>query len=95
MQKKDLRPLNGMPPPQGLYNPAHEHDSCGVGFVANLDGKPSHRIVADSIEVLKNLVHRGAVGGDQSTGDGAGILIQIPDAFFRKEAKRLGMTLPG
>jgi glutamate synthase (NADPH/NADH) large chain len=95
MQKKVPQSLNGMPPAQGLYDPANEHDSCGVGFLANLDGRPSHRIVADSIEVLKNLVHRGAVGGDQSTGDGAGILIQIPDAFFRKEARRLGLVLPG
>jgi len=94
MQKRDLQTFRGTPPPQGLYDPANEHDSCGVGFVANVDGKASHRIVADSIEVLKNLVHRGAVGGDQSTGDGAGILIQIPDAFFRKEADRLGLALP-
>jgi glutamate synthase domain-containing protein 2/glutamate synthase domain-containing protein 1/glutamate synthase domain-containing protein 3 len=94
MQKKDSQSFNGMPPAQGLYDPANEHDSCGVGFVANIDGKPTHRIVADSIEVLKNLVHRGAVGGDQSTGDGAGILIQIPDTFFRKEGRRLGISLP-
>ena len=56
--------MNGMPAPQGLYDPANEHDNCGVGFLANIDGVQSHRIVSDSIEVLKNLLHRGAVGGD-------------------------------
>jgi len=83
-----------MPVAQGLYDPANEHDSCGVGFLANIDGTPSHRIVSDSIEVLKNLLHRGAVGGDLSTGDGAGVLLQIPDKLFRKEAAGLKITLP-
>jgi len=86
--------MNGMPEPQGLYDPANEHDNCGVGFLANIDGIQSHRIVSDSIEVLKNLLHRGAVGGDLSTGDGAGVLLQISDKFFRKEAARLPFTLP-
>ncbi len=84
----------GLPPAQGLYDPLQEHDSCGVGFVANIEGKPSHAIIRDGIEVLKNLLHRGAVGGDQTTGDGAGILIQVPDAFYREEAERLGFALP-
>ncbi|MEI6788536.1 MAG: glutamate synthase central domain-containing protein, partial [bacterium] len=83
-----------MPAPQGLYDPANEHDNCGVGFLANIDGTATHKIVSDSIEVLKNLLHRGAVGGDLTTGDGAGVLIQIPDRFFRKEAARLGFILP-
>ncbi|TFG98604.1 MAG: glutamate synthase large subunit, partial [Calditrichales bacterium] len=69
---------------QGLYDPSYEHDACGVGFVANINGRKDHRIIEDGITVLKNLEHRGAVGGDQKTGDGAGMLIQIPDAFFRK-----------
>ncbi len=86
--------MNGMPAPQGLYDPENEHDNCGVGFLANIDGVQSHRIVSDSIEVLKNLLHRGAVGGDLSTGDGAGVLLQISDKFFRKEATRLKFTLP-
>jgi len=86
--------MNGMPEQQGLYDPANEHDNCGVGFLANIDGVQSHRIVSDSIEVLKNLLHRGAVGGDLSTGDGAGVLLQISDKFFRKEAARLKFTLP-
>ena len=94
MHQETLRTHNGMPAPQGLYDPANEHDSCGVGFLANIEGVATHQIVADSIEVLKNLLHRGAVGGDLSTGDGAGVLFQVPDKFFRKEAKRLGFALP-
>lgn len=80
--------------PQGLYDPKFEHDACGVGFVLNLDGRAEHRIVEKGIEVLMNLLHRGATGADPDTGDGAGLLIQIPDAFFRKEAQRLGFALP-
>jgi len=68
----------------GLYNPKHEHDACGVGFVVNIKGEKSHQIVSNSLEVLNNLIHRGAVGADPRAGDGAGILLQIPDKFFRK-----------
>jgi glutamate synthase domain-containing protein 2/glutamate synthase domain-containing protein 1/glutamate synthase domain-containing protein 3 len=75
---------NGLPERQGLYNPAFERDACGVGFVAHLKGEKSHEIVAQGLEVLKNLKHRGACGCDPLTGDGAGILLQIPDAFFRR-----------
>ncbi len=78
----------------GLYDPQNEHDACGVGFVLNLDGRAEHKIVEKGIEVLENLLHRGATGADPKTGDGAGLLIQIPDAFFREEAKRLGFALP-
>ena len=78
----------------GLYDPSFEHDACGVGFLVNVDGSRTHRIVADGIIVLKNLVHRGAVGGDMLTGDGAGILCQVPHRFFEAEAARLGMRLP-
>ncbi len=85
---------DGLPLAQGLYDPSLERDGCGVGFLAAIDGKASHSVVRDSIEVLKNLLHRGAVGGDSMTGDGAGILIQIPDKFFRAEAERLGFSLP-
>src|SRR4051794_28600101 len=70
----------------GLYDPAFEHDACGVAFVATLSGVPSHAIVAQGLEALRNLDHRGAVGSDPKTGDGAGMLLQIPDAFFRSEA---------
>lgn len=83
------------PEAQGLYHPAHEHDSCGVGFTAAIDGTKSHAVVRNGMEILKNLMHRGAVGGDQATGDGAGILIQIPDGFFRKVCPDAGIDLPG
>ena len=79
---------------QGLYDPQFEHDACGVGFVVSVNGQKSHQIVTEGITILKNLVHRGAVGGDQKTGDGAGILMQLPHAFFVKESDRLGLHLP-
>jgi glutamate synthase (NADPH/NADH) large chain len=79
---------------QGLYDPALEHDACGVGFVANIRGEKSHEIVQKGIRVLCNLEHRGACGCDPETGDGAGLLVQIPDAFMRREAKALGIELP-
>jgi len=69
---------NGIPRAQGLYDPVHEHDACGIGFVASIRGEKSHDIVRDGIQVLLNLAHRGACGCDAETGDGAGILIQIP-----------------
>lgn len=71
------------PSPQGLYNPSHEHDSCGVAFVADMHGRKSHDIVNKAIKALVNLEHRGAVGAEKNTGDGSGLLIQIPDAFLR------------
>ncbi len=78
---------------QGLYDPQFEHDACGVGVVANLSGARTHRIVTQGIEILENLEHRGASGSDAQTGDGAGVLIQMPDAFFRTSAG-LGFPLP-
>jgi glutamate synthase (NADPH/NADH) large chain len=83
-----------MPARQGLYNPANEKDACGVGFVAHIKGRKSHDIVAKGLEILRNLTHRGATGYDPKLGDGAGMLIQLPDAFLRKEAAKLGITLP-
>ncbi len=74
-----------LPPKQGLYDPANEHDACGVGFVANIKGRKSHNIVEQGLEILDRLTHRGAVGADPRAGDGAGILLQIPDDFFRAE----------
>jgi len=68
----------GLPPAQGLYYPAHEHDACGVGFVVDIKGRKSHAIVSQALTVLKNLLHRGACGCEVNTGDGAGILIQMP-----------------
>ncbi len=83
-----------LPPAQGLYNPAHEHDACGLGFVVNIKGAASHDIVLKGLEILQNLAHRGACGCDSETGDGAGVLIQIPHKFFVKESATLGFTLP-
>ena len=84
----------GLPKKQGLYDPRNEHDACGVGFVAHLKGKKSHQIVQDGLFMLENLTHRGAVGADPLMGDGAGILVQIPDRFFREEMAKQGITLP-
>ncbi len=78
----------------GLYDPAHEHDACGVGFVAHIRGEKSHAIIASALKILENLDHRGAVGADALMGDGAGILIQMPDALYRAEMKQQGVTLP-
>ena len=82
------------PSPSGLYDPRHEHDSCGVGFVANIDGRKTHTIIEQGIQVLNNLTHRGAVGSDADTGDGAGLLFQLPDEFFRSGAAELDFVLP-
>jgi glutamate synthase (NADPH/NADH) large chain len=84
----------GLPRKQGLYDPQHEHDSCGVGFVANIKGVKSHAIIDQGLQLLINLDHRGAVGADPLVGDGAGILIQIPDALFRDWAPSVKATLP-
>src|SRR5213594_3503824 len=85
----------GQPPAQGLYDPRDEHDACGVGFVVNIKGKKSHTIVRQALGVLINLLHRGACGCEPNTGDGAGILLQVPDKFLRKHCRRLGIALPG
>src|SRR5687767_3005898 len=84
----------GVPPAQGLYDPRLDKDSCGVGFIANIKGRKSHQLVEDTLAVLCNLEHRGAVGADPRAGDGAGILVQIPHAFFKKAADKLGFKLP-
>jgi len=84
----------GYPEKQGLYDPALEKDNCGVGFVANIRGEKTNGIVKKGLEVLVNLTHRGAVGADPKTGDGAGILVQIPDEFFRISCDNLGLELP-
>src|SRR5271168_5325409 len=84
----------GLPPAQGLYDPRNEHDNCGMGFVASIRGEKSHEMIEMGIEVLIRLTHRGAAGCDAETGDGAGILIQIPHEFFAAECKTLGFALP-
>lgn len=82
------------PEAQGLYSPANEHDACGVGFVAHIKGKASHSIISQGLKILTNLDHRGAVGADELMGDGAGILIQIPDALYREEMSAQSVQLP-
>jgi glutamate synthase (NADPH) large chain len=86
--------LQAFPPPQGLYDGEHEHDACGVAFVATLTGVPSHDIVVQALTALRNLEHRGAAGAEVNSGDGAGILMQVPDAFFREVTADLGFELP-
>src|SRR6202789_3317605 len=83
-----------IPPPQGLYHPRNEHDACGMGLVASIRGEKSHAIIRKGLEVLINLTHRGAAGCDPETGDGAGILIQLPHVFFARECGELGIRLP-
>src|SRR5271166_4759515 len=82
------------PGPQGLYDPQYEHDACGVGFIADLKNRKSHQIVQDALQILLNLEHRGACGCEANTGDGAGILIQMPHDFFYQEAAKIGVHLP-
>ncbi|RCX20532.1 glutamate synthase (ferredoxin) [Fontibacillus phaseoli] len=83
-----------IPPKQGLYDPAFEKDACGMGFVAHIKGKASHAIVSQALTMLSNMEHRGGQGSEPNSGDGAGILLQIPHRFFTSEAKKLGYQLP-
>jgi len=84
----------GLPPKSGLYDPSQEKDACGVGFVVDIQGRKSHELVRQGIEILVNLTHRGAVGADPRTGDGAGILLQLPHRFFRRELAAQHIELP-
>src|ERR1051325_5143318 len=90
----DRNVLPGPPPKQGLYDPQFEHDSCGVGFVVNMKGVKSHTIVRQALQILLNLDHRGACGCEANTGDGAGILMQMPHEFLKKATAPLGFQLP-
>ncbi len=91
----DRRPgATALPEAQGLYDPAHEHDACGVGFIADMKGRKSHKIITDALKILENLEHRGAVGADPLAGDGAGMLVQIPHDFLKEECRKLGFMLP-
>ena len=90
MTLQDFDPLQRT----GLYDPAFEHDSCGVGFVVDIAGRRSHAVIARGLEVLINLQHRGACGCEVDTGDGAGILIQMPDRFLRRVTGASGLDLP-
>ncbi|MEU7565017.1 glutamate synthase large subunit [Streptomyces fradiae] len=91
MRSDAWSPMDSRPAPQGMYDPRNEHDACGVGLVATLTGVPSHELVEQALTVLRNLEHRGATGSEPDSGDGAGILIQVPDAFLREVA---GFALP-
>ena len=82
------------PPKQGFFDPQSEYDACGVGFIVNIKGKKTHDIIRQGIQILENLAHRGACGCDPETGDGAGIMIQMPDAFLRKEMQKQDIALP-
>jgi glutamate synthase (ferredoxin) len=100
-QNNDPRPIEqpqtvnpGLPKKQGLYDPAFEHDACGVGFVVDMKGRKSHRVLQQAIQVLENLDHRGAAGSEPNTGDGAGVLMQIPHRFFVEASKKARITLP-
>jgi glutamate synthase (ferredoxin) len=84
----------GPPEKQGLYDPQFEHDACGVGFVCHMKGKRSHEIVQQALTILVNLDHRGAVGAETNTGDGAGILMQVPHGFLKKVTSAQGLDLP-
>jgi len=88
-------PVLGLPKKQGLYDPWFEHDACGVGFVVDMHGRKSHRILEQGLQVLRNLDHRGASGSEINTGDGAGILLQMPHGFFQEVCKNSRITLPG
>src|SRR6202021_1046959 len=92
--EEGAREFSWRPPAEGLYDPSLEKDSCGVGFIANIKGKKSHQIVSDAISILCNLEHPGALGADPRAGDGAGILVQIPHAFFERKAAKIGFQLP-
>jgi glutamate synthase domain-containing protein 1 len=89
------RSSHGLPPKQGLYDPWYEHDSCGVGFVVDIKGRKSNRILKQAIQVLRNLDHRGAAGSESNTGDGAGVLIQMPHSFLKEACKKARIALPG
>src|SRR5450759_1691766 len=84
----------GLPPKQGLYDPQFEHDACGVGFVVNMKGRKSHQIVQQALTILLNLRHRSACGCEANTGDGAGILLQVPHTFLKKSCAKEGVQLP-
>ena len=84
----------GLPEQQGLYDPANEKDACGVGFVCDIKGRPSRQIVEEALHMNCCMEHRGGVGYEQNTGDGAGILLGLPDAFMRQQAEKLGFSLP-
>src|SRR5687768_14238940 len=88
------RVMKGLPRPQGLYHPDYEHDACGVGFICHIKGKASHSIVTDALEMLERMNHRGGCGCETDSGDGAGLLVRMPDAFLREQCAKIGISLP-
>ena len=94
MQEHSVSSRSWPPLRQGLYDPAQEHDACGLGFIAHIKGQKRHAIITQGLSILRNLSHRGATGADPLQGDGAGILIQLPDRFLRKVCGAQGLTLP-
>ena len=95
MYKKNIKnSLTGFPTKQGMYSSSYEKDACGFGFIANIDNIPKHEIIHQALEIVHNLDHRGAVSADPLAGDGAGLLIQIPDEFFRLELGKENCLLP-
>src|SRR6266540_7078090 len=92
-QVKSSRELNSYPKREGLYDPSTEHDACGVGFIARIDGEPSHRVLELGLESVINVTHRGAVDADAKTGDGAGVLTQLPRKLLLREAERRGFRV--
>ena len=94
LTEADQRPLTGFPQKQGLYDPQFERDACGMGFVVDVQGRPSHTIIQQALTVLERLTHRGAKGAEATTGDGAGIMLQLPHQFFQQQTEQLGFQLP-
>ena len=94
LSEADQRPLARFPQKQGMYDPQFERDACGMGFVVDVQGRPSHQIIQQALTVLERLTHRGAKGAEATTGDGAGIMFQLPHQFFQQEAEQLGFSLP-
>ncbi len=95
LARKPRRRATGLPKKQGLYDPWYEHDACGVGFVVDIKGRKSNSILKQAIQLLKNLDHRGAAGSEANTGDGAGVLLQIPHRFLKEACKKAKIDLPG
>src|ERR1051325_36523 len=93
-EEKRRAQIISAPPKQGLYDPQFEHDACGLGFVVNMKGAKSHQLVTDALKILVNLDHRGACGCEANTGDGAGILIQVPHEFLVTQTAKFGFKLP-
>src|SRR5450755_2688185 len=85
--------MRGYPPAQGLYDPRLEHDACGVGFLCHIKGNASNRIVLQALEMLEKMSHRGACGCEENSGEGAGILLRLPEWFWRRKCAKLGFTL--